>query len=109
MKVVFLPEVEDYLFDVSEVLYKKEFWGFKKGATTYVTNLVQDIKETLSLKTKKHALIYFFRSGINMFYSVFRKNKSTQRYVSFSIYQEKDAMIYLFRYISNKHIIAQYL
>jgi len=36
MKVLFLPEVEGYLFEVTETLYEKECFGFKENATKYV-------------------------------------------------------------------------
>lgn len=28
MKVLFLPEVENYLFELTEILYQKEYFGF---------------------------------------------------------------------------------
>ena len=32
MKILFLPEVEDYLFELVETLYDKEYFGFKESA-----------------------------------------------------------------------------
>jgi hypothetical protein len=109
MKVVFLPEVENYLFDLSEVLYKKEYFGFKESAINYVTDLVQDIKNSLSGKTKKVAPSYFDRYGKGMFYSVFRKSKTTQWYVFYTTYQRNGEVVFLVRYISNNHVISKHL
>jgi len=39
MKVLFLPEVENYLFEITEILYQKEYFGFKESAVKYVTCL----------------------------------------------------------------------
>jgi hypothetical protein len=44
-----------------------------------------------------------------MFYATFKKNKSTQWYVFFNIYADNGEAIYLVRYISNNHMIAQFL
>ncbi|SEA52538.1 hypothetical protein SAMN05216331_1786, partial [Porphyromonadaceae bacterium KH3R12] len=39
MRVLFLPEVENYLFELTEILYKKEYFGFKERAVKYVVDL----------------------------------------------------------------------
>ncbi|MCL2651118.1 MAG: hypothetical protein FWD60_08875 [Candidatus Azobacteroides sp.] len=109
MKVLFLPEVEDYLYNLTEILYQKEYFGFKENAVEYVTDLKNDIKRNLSCKAKHRAPLFFDRYGKKMFYSVFRKNKQTQWYVFFNIYEDKGEIIYLVRYISNNHVIAQHL
>ncbi len=44
-----------------------------------------------------------------MLYAVFEKNKTTQWHVSFNVYQGQDGQfIFLIRYISNNHGIAQF-
>ena len=45
----------------------------------------------------------------NMYYTIFKKSKNTQWYVFFRVYKEKGEVIYQVRYISNNHVIAQYL
>ena len=109
MKVLFLPEVEDYLYKLTEILYKKDYFGFKESAVRYVTDLKNDIKINLPNKVKRPAPRFFDRHGKKMLYATFQKNKSTQWYVFFNIYENKDGFIYLVRYISNNHVIAQYL
>ena len=44
-----------------------------------------------------------------MQYASFRKNKETQWYVFFNTYRQDGEIIYLIRYISNNHVIAQFL
>jgi len=48
MKIVFSPKVEDYLFELIEILYNKEYFGFKESATSYVKELIQNIQENIS-------------------------------------------------------------
>ena len=109
MKVLFLPEVEDYLYELIDILYKKEYFGFKESAVKYVTDLENDIKTNLPNKVKRPAPQFFNRYGKRLLYATFQKNKSTQWYVFFNIYENKEEYIYLVRYISNNHVIAQYL
>jgi hypothetical protein len=59
MTVLFLPEVEDYLYELIEILYRKEYFGYKENAINYVTDLKNDIKTNLSNKVKRPALRYF--------------------------------------------------
>ena len=47
MNVIFSPKVEEYLFELTEILYKKEYFGFKKSAVKYVKDLLNDIKSSL--------------------------------------------------------------
>lgn len=110
MKVLFLPEVENYLFELTEILYKKEYFGFKEGAVKYVIDLENDIKANLNTKIKRPAPPYFDRYGNKMLYSIFPKNKATEWYAFFSVYKnDQGEIIYLVRYISNNHLVAQYL
>lgn len=44
MKILFLPEVEDYLYELIEILYSKEYFGFKESAINYVVELENDIR-----------------------------------------------------------------
>ena len=37
MTVLFLPEVEEYLYELIEILYYQEYFGFKENAINYVT------------------------------------------------------------------------
>ena len=107
MKVLVLPEVRQYLNEVALILYRKDYFGFEETAVKYVEDLFEVIKTTLPSRHKMFAPPYFDRYGAHMYYSIFRKNKTTQWYVFFSIYKDKeDEIVYLVRYISNNHVIA---
>lgn len=107
MRVLFLPEVEEYLYELAEILYQKEYFGFKESATKYVRDLVAEIISSLPNKHRKIAPDYFSKCGKNMFYANFKRSKNTQWYVFFSIY-EKD-QVCLVRYIGTNHTCSQYL
>ncbi|MDR0733490.1 MAG: hypothetical protein LBF08_05475 [Dysgonamonadaceae bacterium] len=105
MKVIFSSFVEDFLYDLVEILYEKNYFGFYDDADSYISGLVHDIISSISNKLKKPAPTYFNRYGKNMSYAVFKKNDNTQWYVFFNC----DDNIYYIRYIGNKHTCAQYL
>jgi len=109
VKVLFLPEVENYLYELIEILFRKEYFGFKESAVKYVIDFEKDITTNLPNKVRHPAPPYFDRYGKGMFYASFRKNKTTQWYVFFNIYAENVEMVYLVRYVSNNHAIAQFL
>jgi hypothetical protein len=109
MKILFLPETEDYLFELTEILYQKEYFAFKESAVKYVTSLKDDIRENLYSKVKKTAPSFFNKYGEKLLYSVFTKNKATQWYVFFNVYQNNGETIFVIRYISNNHMISRFL
>jgi hypothetical protein len=109
MRVLFLPEIRDYFRELAEILYEKGYFGFEEAAIQYAEDLFNNIADTLPTKVKKTAPTYFNRYGKDMFYAVYQKNKRTQWYVFFNIYADKGEMVYLVRYISNNHVIAQFL
>ena len=53
MKVIALPEVREYLMELIQILYKKEYFGFEENAQKYVEELIFDIKNNLPLKLNK--------------------------------------------------------
>jgi hypothetical protein len=95
MRILFLPEVEDYLFELIELLCQKEYFGFKESALSYIADLEHDIRSNLPNKIKKKATPYFERFGKKMLYSVFERNKATSWYVFFNVYQEQDGKVVL--------------
>ena len=109
MKVETIPEVKEYFNNLVTILYEKEYFGFEEDAIDYVNELVDDITTNLPSKPKKPAPKHFDRYGKGMYYATFRKNKQTQWYAFFKMYKVNDEIIYQVRYISNNHVIAQYL
>lgn len=109
MKVLFLPEVRMYFQELQDILFEKEYFGFEESAVQYVRDLIFDIEATLPERVSKIAPPYFNRYGKELRYASFRKNRNTQWYVFFNKYRENGEVIYLVRYISNNHMIDQYL
>lgn len=105
MKVLFLPEVEDYLFELINILYQKRYFSYYDSAICYVEELVNDIQDSLDAEFKKRAPEYFSRYGKDMYYVKYKKNHNTQWYVFFTIHED----LYLVRYITNNHVCSQYL
>ena len=109
MRVLVLPKVRQYLYELSYILYQKDYFSYLDTAEKYVEELFEDIETTLPNRKRQPAPPYFDKYGKNMYYAAFRKNKQTQWYVFFNIYEDEGGLIYLVKYISNNHVIAQYL
>jgi len=111
MKIVFSPEVREYLKEVSYTMYEKEYFSFLDSSEKYMEELIQEILTTLPNKQVKVAPPYFDQYAKKMLYSMFRKSLNTQWYVFFNLYQEKqeNEFTYLIRFISNNHVISQHL
>ena len=104
MKILFAPEVDQYLTELIQLLFDKGYFSFYEDADKYVTSLILDIKASLNRKLKKRAPLYFLRYGKDLYYSVFKKNTNTQWFVFFN---GEDDMYYI-RYIGNNHTVSQY-
>ena len=110
MKVVILPEILDYLDELAIILYEKEYFGFLETSSNYFKELLKEIKTTLPTKSKKPAPKYFTdRYGKGLYYATFKKNRRTQWYAFFIIYQMGGETYYQIRHIENNHTAAQYL
>lgn len=109
MRVLVSPEVRSYFYELSLILYEKDYFGFLESAEKYVEELFADIKSSLPYKLKRPAPPYFERYGDKLLYATFTKNKTTQWYVFFNVYRKKNETIYLVRFISNNHVVSKYL
>ncbi len=109
MKVLFTSEVRLYFRELEDVLFENDYFGFEDSAIRYVRELIFEISKTFPLHLKKPAPPYFNQFGENMFYAAFHKNKSTTWYVFFNEYNEEEETVLLVRYISNNHMISQFL
>ena len=109
MQVKLLPEILDYLEELSEILYEKGYFSFEETAQKYVLELYDDIILYLPTRHHRPAPKYFDKYGKGMKYVSFRKNNNTTWYVFFKTYRKNEEFIYVVRYIANNHVIAQYL
>ena len=109
MQVILLPKVLDYLESLSETLYEKGYFSFETTSLKYVLELYNDIVSNLPTKRHKPAPKYFDKYGKGMKYAVFNKSRRTNWYAFFKMYRIGEELFYQVRYISNNHVIAQYL
>ena len=110
MKVWATPEVIADLEKLIDILYEKEYFCFEETSVNYVVDLFEDIMKNLPIRMKKPAPKYFTNLyGKGLYYAVFPKNKRTQWYAFFRMYRKNNELYYQVRYISNNHIVAQYL
>ena len=109
MKVLVLPEVRQYLKELSHILYEEKYFSFLEASERYLKELFDEISETLHRRLHKPAPEYFSTYGKEMEYAAFKKNKQTTWYVFFETYKEREEIIYLVRYITNNHVIVKYL
>lgn len=105
MKVVFAPEVENDLFELVEVLVRKGYLGTYDFAISYVEDLVYFIQTNIQKKVKIKAPACFNHYGSDLWYISYRRNSNTTWYIFFS--QIGD--VYWVKYITNNHVIAQFL
>jgi len=109
MRIIFLPEILESFNELTTILYEKEYFGFEESAIRYVDDLLIEIQTTISIRQKKIAPLYFDRYGTDMSYITIKKNKNTQWYIFFTVYQYKEETVYLVRHINNNHVVAQFL
>ena len=104
MKVLYLPEVETYLFELIELLYRKEYFSFPEQAINYVLKIRRYIESSIAVAHKRKSPDYFVKYGKDMFYFIYKANANTSWYIFFQ--QREDN--YLIRHITNNHVSAQY-
>ncbi|MDR0437651.1 MAG: hypothetical protein LBH22_05040 [Bacteroidales bacterium] len=109
MKVIILPEVQEYLDSLVPILYEKEYFGFEESAIGYVDELIANIKTSLHRLPHKPASVYFDQYEKDMHYAAFKVNPRTTWYAFFTKYSENGTTIYLIQRIENNHTIAHYL
>lgn len=103
--VEYLPEVVDYINDLTEILIDKQYFSYPENAKQYTSDLISEIENYIDSKKKHPAPSYFNRYGKNMHYIIYRPNRKTTWYVFF---QHKDND-YLIRFITNNHVKAHYI
>ena len=109
MKVLFLPEVQEYYDDLEQILYEKGYFSFLDSSKKYVKDLIDDIKTILPIRSHQPAPKHFEKYGKDLHYAVFKKSNRTTWYAFFTKYRQNDDIIYLVRYLSNNHVTGQFL
>ncbi len=88
MKIIFDREVEIHLNKLIDILYEKEYFGFKESAYDYVEWIIDSIENEIDKAPYKVAPPYFSKYGKKLYYSVFKRNTTTQWYVFFNYENE---------------------
>ena len=110
MRVYTIPEVKQYFNDLITILHEKGYFIYEESAKKYVDELLDDIIKNLPTKTKKPASKHFTdRYGKNLYYATFKKNRRTQWYAFFRMYEVEGEIYYQVRHIENNHTAAHYL
>jgi hypothetical protein len=109
MSVLFIPKVQEYLYDLEIILYEKEYFSFEESSIRYVDDLIYDISTNLPDKKHKPAPKHYNQYGKELYYATFKKNRKTSWYAFFSKYVENGKTIYLVCYIGNNHTDAHHL
>jgi len=104
MEVIYHKNVVEYLNELVDVLYEKEYFGFKESAYDYVDWIFEQIESSINRKIKRPAPKHFDRYGLGLSYVTYRRNIKTVWYVFF----QKQGDKYLIFYIGNNHSCAQY-
>jgi len=85
MKVIYEPEVEEYLFELVNILFNKEYFSFFETSDEYVSEIINYIENNIFVKSKKVAPKYFNRYGKNLFYIFYKPNKRTTWFIFFQL------------------------
>lgn len=97
--VIFDEAVEIHLNELINILYEKKYFGFKETAYDYVEWIIDSIENDIDKTPYKVAPKYFKKYGIDLYYSIFKRNANTQWYVFFNY---ENGVCYI-RYIGNNH------
>ena len=105
MNVLFAPEVEEDLYSLVHILVDKNYLGTYEFAISYVEDLVEDILQNIHTKPKRKAPDYFSRYGKSLKYITYQRNVHTTWYIFFETLSD----CYLVTYITNNHVVGQWM
>ncbi|MCD8193084.1 MAG: hypothetical protein LUD74_00745 [Tannerellaceae bacterium] len=106
MIIRYTNAVDRYLDELIEILYHKNYFGFKASAREYVGSLIHTMEATIHLKMRRKASLYFSRYGKDLWYVSYPRSKQTTWYFFFTLYANDT---YVIRYITNNHVAGHLL
>ncbi len=109
MKVRFTPRVENYFYELEDILYEKGYFGFEESAHEYADELILEIIATLPVRVHRPAPRHFDPYGNGIWMTSFRKNRNTTWYAFFTKYDDVGETVYLVHRIENNHTASQYM
>ena len=109
IKVLHTPEVQDFYYELENILFEKGYFSYKETSNKYVADLLNGIKTNLPNVRHRRAPKCYAKYGKDLHYASFKKNKRTTWYAFFTKYEENGDTIYLVRYIGTNHTEAHHL
>ncbi|MCC8187919.1 MAG: hypothetical protein LIP08_10590 [Bacteroides sp.] len=106
MNIYYAKTAQDYIVELSEILYEKQYFIYKESSQEYVRFLIRDMEATIHLKRKRKASFYFSRYGKDLWYVSYPRSKQTTWYFFFTHHAGD---VYVIRYMTNNHVEGQYL
>ena len=97
IKIVYLPKVENYLFDLVLVLFNKDYFSYIENAEEYKDKIIDFIEENIASFPSKKTPLELQNIGTN--YIFYKSNSRTTWYVFF----ENKNSNYLITHIINNH------
>jgi hypothetical protein len=97
IKIEILPEVIDYLNNLTRVVFDKEYFEFEETAQNYVQNIYDFIEEEMINFPSKDTPKVLKKFGSN--YAFYKANNNTTWYILF----EKKSNRFLITYLTNNH------
>ncbi|MCD7973273.1 MAG: hypothetical protein LUG18_11520 [Candidatus Azobacteroides sp.] len=107
MRFRYAKTTQIYVYELTEVLYNKHYFGFKDSAINYVNALLDRLKATIHIKQKSKSPPCFSQYGQHLWYVSYTKSKRTTWYFFFTYHPNED--IYFIRYITNNHVAGHLL
>ena len=95
--VQYIPEVENYLDNLIEILFYKEYFGFIESANNYVDRIIDFIDFNIAKIPSKISPKQLLNLGSK--YILYKANSTTTWYIFF----EKSDDRYLVTFITNNH------
>jgi len=90
--------------ELMDILIEEGYFSFYEYSANYIEDLVNYVKDNITIKNHKPAPAYFSKYGSNMFYITYNSNKRTTWYILF----QKTNSLFFIRYITNNHVAGQY-
>jgi len=101
--IVYNESVLEYLSDLIETLYRKEYFSFIESAYDYVNELRVFIETSINTQPKKQTPLSLQKYGSH--YITYRPNKNTTWYIFFYYKGNR----YFINHITNNHSTARYI
>lgn len=95
--ILYLPQVEFYIDDLIDILYKEEYFGFKEDAKLYVDKMINYIEQHISTYPAKNTPTKLLQFGEK--YMLYKANNRTTWYIFFS----QEEQIYFVQFVTNNH------